>query len=612
MSCLYDLARIPISRRCNGYYLRWYYNGWHYWLFAPGKVIESTSGEKYRTLGIQKLTIGSTQLTEPQTEAIRTIMNTREVYIYTDYGWGAVRVEPGSWEVYNNMTHGYDIEITIVIGSRHISSTGFSPAIIIPVVPSVITQCEVDIAIAGQIWMCQNYDVNYPGSRVYNDDEDNRVNFKGLYTWDQVTTPGFCPAGWHVPTLAEWNTLLTACGGGFVAGGELKEAGMTHWNLPNTGAVDTYGFAMRSTGEYSGGAYSNLGEYAFVWTADAGGVGTGKFIQFSANNVQAVQSVVATSTFLGVRLIKNYYCPACVALAATNIGNSNFTANWSAAANATGYYLDVSIDPAYGSFVSGYHNLFVGNVLSYNITGLTLGVTYYYRMRTQTVVCTSVYSNSVSQITRPKYGALYNWYAATDVRNITAVGWHVPTDTELWDLMKFLDPAGKQMNNIAGGQMKEAGTTHWTTPNTNAVNSVGFNGVGGGNRQSVFVGINAVSYFISTTPYDANFHISGGYLRYNDGIFAGIGGLITNYFGHSIRPIKDSTILTHGQTGTYIGNDGKIYRTICIGTQEIVADNLAETRYRNGDAIPEVTTNAAWIALKTGALCAYNNDWANV
>lgn len=82
--------------------------------------------------------------------------------------------------------------------------------------------------------------------------------------------------------------------------------------------------------------------------------------------------------------------------------------------------------------------------------------------------------------------------------------------------------------------------------------------------------------------------------------------------GFSVRPIKDTTTLSHGQTGTYTGNDGRIYRTICIDSQEWLADNLCETKYRNGDTIPEVTDNTAWAALTTGALCAYNNDHNNI
>lgn len=82
--------------------------------------------------------------------------------------------------------------------------------------------------------------------------------------------------------------------------------------------------------------------------------------------------------------------------------------------------------------------------------------------------------------------------------------------------------------------------------------------------------------------------------------------------GVGIRPCKLLTELKHGETGTYVGNDSKVYRTICIGNIEWLADNLAETKCRNGDLIPEVTDNAAWAALTTGALCAYNNDWNNV
>lgn len=208
------------------------------------------------------------------------------------------------------------------------------------------------------------------------------------------------------------------------------------------------------------------------------------------------------------------------------------------------------------------------------------------------------------------YGALYNWYAATDVRNITSAGWHIPTRDECLTLLSILDPDGLPKSNTAGGLMKQIGTTHWTSPNTDATNSSGFNGRGSGFRPSNFQQL--------TTGF-AMWALEGASttavaLSYNHGIFyINNSGFYNSYkyYGLSIRPIKDSTTLTHGQTGTYTGNDGKVYQTICIGTQELVADNLTETKYRDGTDIPIVTDNTAWAALVTGAMCYYNNNINN-
>jgi uncharacterized protein (TIGR02145 family) len=54
--------------------------------------------------------------------------------------------------------------------------------------------------------------------------------------------------------------------------------------------------------------------------------------------------------------------------------------------------------------------------------------------------------------------------------------------------------------------------------------------------------------------------------------------------------------------------DGNRYRTIKIGTQTWMAENLRTTKYRNGDPIPEVITNSVWVNLNTDAYCNYENS----
>jgi uncharacterized protein (TIGR02145 family) len=83
------------------------------------------------------------------------------------------------------------------------------------------------------------------------------------------------------------------------------------------------------------------------------------------------------------------------------------------------------------------------------------------------------------------YGRLYTWYAVIDNRNVCPIGWHVPTDAEWHSLVLYLDPAAKLQlveSETAGGKLKEAGTTHWVSPNTGATNESGFTALPGGSR----------------------------------------------------------------------------------------------------------------------------------
>jgi uncharacterized protein (TIGR02145 family) len=54
--------------------------------------------------------------------------------------------------------------------------------------------------------------------------------------------------------------------------------------------------------------------------------------------------------------------------------------------------------------------------------------------------------------------------------------------------------------------------------------------------------------------------------------------------------------------------DGNKYHTVTLGNQVWMVENLKTTRYKNGDAIPNITDQTAWVNLGTGAYCDYANN----
>ena len=307
---VYAPVRIPIKIPCKGYYLRWWYNGWHYWFFLPGEHRLKTEGENYRTYGTRVITVGSGQITLPQVNALRTIMLTREVYLWTNSGWKNTRIDPGSIMVYTNQV-GYEFEINIIIGSKEITLTsGFSPVADVPeVIPNYVA-CEVTIG--NQVWLCKNYDIDFPGSKVYDNDEANRAIYGGLYTWAQIMSPGFCPPGWRVPTLDDLNELIAFAGGVAVAGGHLKKIGTTEWNSPNTDATDTYGFAAVGPGYAYIDlftrvlSFANFNNYLYLWASDDISSISGRCVRLAYDSAGVVEtSGSKLNAFLSVRLIKN-------------------------------------------------------------------------------------------------------------------------------------------------------------------------------------------------------------------------------------------------------------------------------------------------------------------
>ncbi len=132
-------------------------------------------------------------------------------------------------------------------------------------------------------------------------------------------------------------------------------------------------------------------------------------------------SVTANTTVTGCTLTStgNFTTSSRVATPNANIASNvacySFRANWNTVSDATGYYVDVATDPSFAAntFVSGHNFKYVanGNSNYLDVTGLTLGQTYYYRVSSANS-CISFYSNIVSLTTAAP--SIPTAYAATE------------------------------------------------------------------------------------------------------------------------------------------------------------------------------------------------------
>ncbi len=91
------------------------------------------------------------------------------------------------------------------------------------------------------------------------------------------------------------------------------------------------------------------------------------------------------------------------------------------------------------------------------------------------------------------YGKIYNWYS---LKGLAPYGWHIPSKDEWRTLTSYLGG-----DTVAGGKMKEKGTTHWYTPNKGATNESGFTALPGGYRDvnSEFREIELYAHWWSST-----------------------------------------------------------------------------------------------------------------
>ncbi len=187
------------------------------------------------------------------------------------------------------------------------------------------------VVIGTQTWMAQNLNYAYnegtATSYCYSDDTSNCTKYGRLYTWSAAmdsaavfskngegcgygvtctaTEPvrGVCPAGWHLPTYAEFETLIAAVGGESGAGVKLKSA--SGWDGDGNGS-DDYGFSALPAGDRSSdGDFYYAGYLAYFWSATERGTSIARSMYLLYSSGDAYLYVNLKNYAFSVRCLKD-------------------------------------------------------------------------------------------------------------------------------------------------------------------------------------------------------------------------------------------------------------------------------------------------------------------
>lgn len=120
------------------------------------------------------------------------------------------------------------------------------------------------VCIGNQVWMARDLKYDTGTNWCYDNNPSNCDSTGRLYNWQTASVA--CPAGWHLPTEPEWQTLVAELGGSLIAGGKMKD--INGWNSPNTGATNSSGFTARASGWYNPtGGFGTYGVNLVYWSA---------------------------------------------------------------------------------------------------------------------------------------------------------------------------------------------------------------------------------------------------------------------------------------------------------------------------------------------------------
>lgn len=165
-----------------------------------------------------------------------------------------------------------------------------------------------EVTIGTQTWMAKNLDVDDgdTGITIVDNVTANGVNFgtQYYYTWAAATRIANSIDGWHLPTLDEWNTLISYAGGSSVAGGKLKST--SGWDDGGNG-TDDYDLNVLPVGIVSNSTQGFEGIAGRFYTSTQGpeGYDVARGVYFNTGDSTSDTWVSLSSNRLSIRLIKD-------------------------------------------------------------------------------------------------------------------------------------------------------------------------------------------------------------------------------------------------------------------------------------------------------------------
>jgi uncharacterized protein (TIGR02145 family) len=129
-----------------------------------------------------------------------------------------------------------------------------------------------------------------PAWCYYHYDQANETNYGKLYNWFAVSDPrGLAPKGWHIPSDAEWKTLIDFLGGESIAGGKLRSP--AEWKGGGNGTNESGfnglpGGRCHIDGSFGRGSVDDMGYFGSWWSSTEFLSNSGWRLQIDSRSLQ--------------------------------------------------------------------------------------------------------------------------------------------------------------------------------------------------------------------------------------------------------------------------------------------------------------------------------------